>query len=409
MYEEKMIPHLFRMEFSKICSVLSGYLGLDHLEMAEDITSETFLAALETWPYSGVPENPTAWLYVVAKNKTRNYLRRNNIFLGRIKPELQRTEITIDEPDLSEKNISDSQLRMLFAICDPSIPSESQIGLALRILCGLGIDEIATAFLESKETINKRLFRAREKLRSHSFDKVIEQGVHKYEGRLANVLTTIYLLFNEGYYSETSDELIREDLCREAMHLMDVLLGHADTAKPEVHALYALMCFHASRLRARKGSEEQIILYDDQDENLWDPELISRGAYHLNLSATGNRLSQYHTEAAIAYWHTQKTESTEKWEMILQLYDQLLGISYSPIAALNRVYALSRVRGKHAAIFEAEKLQLTRQPYYYRLLAELYEEEDNKKAFHFLEKAWELARTKTEKQQIREKMDKWAW
>jgi RNA polymerase sigma factor (sigma-70 family) len=408
MDQEKLIPHLFRMEFSKICSVLSGYFGLDHVELAEDITSETFLAALETWPYNGMPENPTAWLYTVAKNKTKNYLNRNKLFSEKIRPELLREDTSFPEPDLSEENITDSQLNMLFAICEPSIPAESQIGLALRVLCGLGIDEIATAFLESKETINKRLFRARQKLRTQSFDQILRYGAVKNDERLVSVLTTVYLLFNEGYYSETNNELLREELCREAMHLMEILLSRPDTSKPEVHALYALMCFHASRFRARKGEHGEVILYDDQDENLWDMELISKGAFHLNQSSKGDHLSHYHLEAAIAYWHTKKTGDKEKWTTILRLYDELVQIRYTPIADLNRIYALSRVMGKQIALKEAENLQLTNQPYYYRLLAELYSDIDNNRALDCLEKAWVLARTNTEKQQIQEKLESWS-
>ena len=395
------------MEFSKICSVLSGYFGLEQIELAEDIASETFLAALETWPYSGIPENPTAWLYAVAKNKTRNYLKRHAVFSVKIKPALQAIDTKLSEPDLSEENISDSQLKMLFAICDPTIPPESQIGLALRILCGLGIEEIATAFLESGDTINKRLYRAKQKLRSISFDAVDTLPAGKHAERLSNVLTTLYLLFNEGYYSETKVELIRDDLCNDAMHLIQILISNPGTSKPEVHALYALMCFHASRLKARKGEQGEIILYDDQDVALWNQDLISKGAYHLHLAAVGDTLSHYHLEAAIAYWHTVKTDKKEKWDNILKLYDQLLHIRYSPIAALNRIYALSKVKGSEYAIYKAEELELSHQPYYFLLLSKLYTELDNEKAFHYLEKALGVARNQAEKQQIREEIDKW--
>ena len=167
MQQQELIPHLFRTEFRKITAVLCKLFGIEHMEVAEDIASETFLSALETWTYKGIPENPTAWLYTVAKNKARNYISRNNIFTEKITASLQKSSPEIEEVeiDLSDKNITDSQLQMLFAICHPSISTEAQIGLALRILCGFGIDEIANAFLTNKETINKRLFRAKEKLR----------------------------------------------------------------------------------------------------------------------------------------------------------------------------------------------------------------------------------------------------
>jgi RNA polymerase sigma factor (sigma-70 family) len=168
MYHRELIPHLFRTEFSKITAVLCKLMGMEHMDSAEDIASETFLSAIETWPYKGLPENPTAWLYTAAKNKAKNYIIRHRLFTDKISPQLKATEAndTRFEIDLSAKNIQDSQLQMMFAICHPSISIEAQIGLSLRILCGFGIDEIATAFLSNKETINKRLFRAKEKLRT---------------------------------------------------------------------------------------------------------------------------------------------------------------------------------------------------------------------------------------------------
>jgi RNA polymerase sigma factor (sigma-70 family) len=167
MDQQELIPHLFRTEFSKITSVLCKLFGIEHIEIAEDLASDTFLAAVESWTYNGLPPNPTAWLYAVAKNKAKNYINRHHIFSEKIAGEIKRTSQEIEEVEinLSDQNITDSQLQMLFALCHPSIPTEAQIGLSLRILCGFGIDEIANAFLTNKETINKRLFRAKEKLR----------------------------------------------------------------------------------------------------------------------------------------------------------------------------------------------------------------------------------------------------
>lgn len=167
MGQQELIPHLFRTEYRKIVSVLSKRFGFDQLEIAEDITSDTFLTAAQTWELNGLPQNPVAWLYAVAKNKAKNHLQRNRIFEYKIAPELKKNSADFYEPelDLSAQNINDSQLEMMFAICDPSISPEAQIGLALRILCGFGIEEIADAFLTNKETISKRLLRAREKLR----------------------------------------------------------------------------------------------------------------------------------------------------------------------------------------------------------------------------------------------------
>lgn len=406
MQQQELIPHLFRTEFTKITAVLCKLFGIEHLQLAEDIAGETFLSALETWSYKGIPENPVAWLYTVAKNKAKNIFARNQTFNNKIQPQIKQTlpgseEIEID---LSQKNITDSQLQMLFAVCNPVISTEAQIGLALRILCGFGIEEIANAFLTNKETINKRLFRAKEKLKQENVP-IEFPSPEEIDKRLETVLTTLYLLFNEGYYSESEDAVVREDLCAEAMRLNHLLTENEQTNKPPVNALLSLMCFHASRFAARKNENGEVILYHDQDENLWNKELIEKGIYFLNKASHGNTISKYHLEASIAYWHTIKADTNEKWENILQLYNRLLQIEYSPVAALNRTFALSKVYGKKVAINEAEKLQLTNNHYYFTLLGELYKDIDNAKAKLNFEKAFALAKTQTDKQTIKKNID----
>ncbi len=406
MEKQELIPHLFRTEFRKITAVLCKLFGIEHIEVAEDIASESFLSALETWTFKGIPENPTAWLYSVAKNKARNYINRNHLFTEKIAGRIRYSSSEMQEPeiDLSDKNITDSQLQMLFAVCHPSISTEAQIGLSLRILCGFGIDEIANAFLTNKETINKRLFRAREKLR---LEKVQIEFPPEAEisKRLETVLTTLYLLYNEGYYSESQDAVLREDLCLEAMRLTYLLIENGQTNQPAASALLSLMCFHSSRFAARRNENGEIVLYHDQDESRWNYELIAKGVYFLNQASQGEKISKYHLEASIAYWHTIKEDTKEKWENILQLYNQLLQIEYSPVAALNRTFALSKAMGKQEAITEAEKLQLTDNHYYYTLLGELYKDIDNNKAKTNFQKAYTLAKTQTDKQIIKKKID----
>lgn len=396
---QEVIPHLFRTEFRKITTVLCKHFGIGHIETAEDIASDTFLAALNTWTYKGIPENPTAWLYTVAKHKAANYRNRTKSFQEKGGSLIPTDPSYQPDLDLSAENIQDSQLQMLFAICHPSIPVESQIGLALRILCGFGIDEIANAFLSNKETINKRLFRAKEKLRLEQV-RIELPSETDIEKRLQTVLTTLYLLFNEGYYSESQSSVLREDLCHEAMRLTQLLTENKRTNLPPVNALLALMCFHSSRFPARKNAQGEMILYQDQDETQWDYSLIAKGAYYLQQASRGDTLSPYHLEASIAYWHTLKADTTEKWESILQLYNKLLQLAYSPIAALNRTYALSKANSKEEAIREAEKLQLTGNPYYFSLLGELYKDIDPHKARHNFEQALALAKTQTDKQLI---------
>jgi len=411
MEHQQLIPHLFRTEYRKIVSVLGKRFGFDHLETAEDIASETFLSAAQTWPMKGLPENPTAWLYLVATNKARNHLLREGLFKGKISKTIRNTssESSGEDPgqdiDLSPQNIADSQLQMMFAICHPSISTEAQIGLSLRILCGFGIDEIADAFLTNRETINKRLFRARERLREEKIP-IEMPAADEIDRRLDTVLATIYLLFNEGYYSISSDPTLRKDLCLEAMRLCIMLTDNPGTDKPHASALLALMCFHASRFEARVDSNGDLILYDEQDTARWNDELIRRGAFYLNLSTRSGVLSRYHLEATIAFWSTQKTDTKEKWENILQLYNRLLQLQYSPVAALNRTYALARANGKRAAIAEAERLRLTDNHFYFVLLGELYTDIDNPRALEYFRQALTIARTDADKRTIQRKIDR---
>jgi RNA polymerase sigma-70 factor (ECF subfamily) len=404
---KELIPHLFRTEYSKITAVLARLFGFEHIEIAEDIASDTFLLAAETWGIKGLPENPVAWLYTVAKNRAKDHLKHNAIFSDKVVTHIQKTNTELHELeiDLSPQNIVDSQLQMMFAICHPAINAEAQIGLSLRILCGFGIEEIADAFLSNKETINKRLFRAKEKLRKEKVKIEFPKSLEINE-RVQAVLTTLYLLFNEGYYSLSQNTTLRKDLCLEAMRLTFLLVENQSTNKPAANALLSLMCFHASRFEARTNPNGEIVLYDDQDTGLWDDELITQGEFYLNKAAEGNEISKYHFEAAIAYWHTRKTGNPDKWENILQLYNKLLQIEYSPIAALNRTYALARANGKRIAITEAEKLKLGNNHLYFSLLGYLYTDIDNETALSHLKTAMALAKSKTDKEMIMKSMDK---
>lgn len=387
-------------------AVISKRYGLSNMQLAEDVVSETFLEAAESWGIEGEPENPTAWLYLVAKRKALHYFRRKKIFDQKVSPELklkQQLDDGITELDFSTQNIKDSQLKMLFAICHPAIASEAQIGLALRTLCGFGIDEIAEAFFSNKETINKRLYRARKKLRTENIRMELPPNDEIPE-RLNIVLHIIYLLFNEGHYSKTQNQILQKDLCLEALRLGLLLTEHEETDQPQTNALVALMCFHASRFEARQTANDSIILYDQQNPELWDTGLIRQGMDFLERSARGDEVSSYHLEARIACWHCIKEDSPEKWEGILHLYDQLLKVNYSPSVVLNRIYALYKVKGSEAALAEAKELNMGDNHFYFVLLGELYKYSDQEKAKSNFEKAKLLVKTETEKKEIEKKI-----
>lgn len=389
--DSDLLPNLFRSEYRNIVSVLTYSFGIKHVEIAEDIVSDTFLSATEDWSMGDIPDNPRAWLYAVARNKIRNYIKRNNLFEQTIAKEIASATETAEEVELdfSVKNIADSQLAMIFTICNPVNSPEAQIALALNLLCGFGVQEIADAFLTNKEVVYKRINRAKDKLRQEAV--AIRQPLpDEIPERLPNVLLTLYLLFSEGYYSMSQNTTLRRDFCEEAMRLNMLLIDNTLTDTPATKALYALMCFHASRFDARINEQGESILYEDQDDSRWDQSLITRGSYFLNFASVGEEVSRFHLEAGIAYWHTHKEDTLEKWSKILDLYNHLLVLEYSPVAALNRTYALSKVRGKQVAIGEAEKLKLETNPHYFSLLGHLYTGIDHNRARAHFETALTL-------------------
>lgn len=401
---KELLPHLFRQEYVKMTAVLCRHFGLRHIEIAEDIASETFLKASEHWAINGVPENPTAWLYTVAKNKTKDYFRNLSVFETKIKNEPVINIQNEHDFECSPEFISDSQLAMIFAVCNPVNSNDSQISLALQILCGFSVEEIANAFLTKTETIKKRLQRARTNLRNDNFE-ISRLNVTEIKSRLETVLKTLYLLFNEGYFSKTNDKQIRIGLCSEATRLALVLTENPLTNTVKVNALLALMCFQSSRLEARTNDKNEAVLFDEQDKNLWDKSLIERGNYYLVNATNGNEISKYHLEAGIAYWHTTPTDEN-KWQHILQLYNQLILMEYSPITALNRTFAFAKVYGNQTAIGEAEKINLVDSNYYHELLGYLYSDTHNEKAIFHYETAIHLTKSKTEKQTLKKEIQR---
>ena len=399
---DELIPDLFRTEYSKLIAILCRQYSVASIELIEDAVSETFLAASESWGLKGVPKNPKGWLYMVAKNRIIQRFKREGLFQSYVSTLESESTTSSDQVEWDDAYIEDSQLRMMFAVCHPKLSDEAQIALALRILCGFGIDEIAKAFLSNKETINKRLHRSKSKLKE--LTQLIElPEPSQLDARIGNVLRTIYLLFNEGYHSASDQHSLRKDLCLEALRLA-VLLAHNDlTRSPDVDALIALMCFHASRFDARTNEEEEWVVYEKQNRSQWDQDLIFQGEYYLNRSARGNEISKYHLEAAIAYWHT-RPDSPEKWPAILMQYNQLLQINYSEVLALNRTYALYRAEGREKALLEAKKLNLQQNCHYHLLMAELLGSTHSSKAIKHYKTALSFTNSQSLKKLILQKI-----
>lgn len=340
----ELAGRLFRHESGKMAAVLTRLLGMNSMELADDLVQDTILQAMSVWRYKGIPENPSAWLYTVAKRKAIDTLRKQKV---RIEHHSALAKSLSSEWTLSstvhqmfsEHEIEDSQLRMIFACCHPSIPYDAQLALTLKTLCGLSIHEIAKSFLTNEETISKRIYRAREKIREEKISLDAPPPSHLPE-RMDAVLHSLYLLFNEGYNSSHAEHLIRHDLCEEAIRLCILLTQNALTNFPNTQALLSLMCFQASRSEARVHEEDGIILLKDQDRSKWIRPLIEKGKYYLEKAADGEHLSEYHLEAAIAACHANATSFEETdWNIIIKLYDALSTIRPSDIVEMNRAVA----------------------------------------------------------------------
>lgn len=337
-------------------SVLVRLFGLSQVEIAEDIVQETLLSALETWKLRGIPEQPRAWLYRAAKNRTIDFLRRERNFQSNIAPNIAADMLRSTasgqwlDAFFLDPEIEDAQLRMMFACCHPAIPPESQLALILRTLCGLSAREVAAAFLLPEETIAKRLYRAKEKIRQENLSLEVPGGAALLP-RLDAVLQAVYLLFNEGYKSASETSVIRRDFCEEALRLGDLLCRHAVSGLSKTHALQSLMCFHASRFDARLDDAGDIILLEHQDRGRWNRALITIGYEHLNRSTEGGEISEYHLEAAIASYHASAPAFDQtNWKSVFYCYDLLLKANPSPFVALNRAIALGYASGARAGI-----------------------------------------------------------
>lgn len=341
------IDHLFRHQAGQMVSILARKFGVANIELIEDSVQDALIAAMKTWPYSGVPDNQSAWLIQTAKNRVIDQLRR-----GAKSESIEANDFDIPDnrPDETrfESELIEDQIRMMFACCHPDVPADSRVALTLKIVGGFSASEIARAYLAKDEAIAKMLTRAKQRLRQ--LDLEIPAGKELGE-RVDSVLRVLYLMFNEGYSASAGTELIRRDLCDESIRLTRILLDHPMTSLPKVHALVSLFLFQASRLSSRTDAYGDLLLLADQDRSLWDREMLAAALEHFRMAASGDDLTDYHIEAEIASLHALAPDySSTDWERILACYDELLRRKFSPVIALNRLVPIGQSRGPEYAL-----------------------------------------------------------
>lgn len=353
----KIVDNLFRTEYGKIVSFLTKKFGSGCFELAEDSVQEAMFMAMKTWPLRQIPDNPTGWIFRAANNKMIDKLRKTSRLelTDEIKLEQEGYKgISVEQMD---DMLKDELLQMLFACCHPSLSVEYQIILSLKVLCGLSVKEIAACLLKKESTIAKSYTRGKQRFAQYG---ILPELPSKKDiaTRLSVVQKVIYLLFNEGYKTSSGDQLYDMDLCGEAIRLGDLLLNNSITAEAESYALVSLMCLHMARFESRIGVDGDLVTLEEQDRSKWDRELISRGTYYLNQSIQTMKYSEYHVQAAIAAVHCDASSYEEtNWHEILTLYDALLKIKPSPVAKLNRLVPLSKVKGAKQAVKEIHEIE----------------------------------------------------
>lgn len=355
MQTSQLVDHFFRTEYGKAVSHLTNRFGSINLELAEDCVQEALIKAMQVWPYSQIPDNPTGWILRVAGNKMIDQLRRDQ------KTTKQEVPDSVEEfnDNLSLESINDDMVRMIFACCHPSLSSEYQIILTLKILGGLSVREIATALLKKEETVAKAYTRAKKKFKVEEI-KLTLPPANELEKRLEMVLKIIYLLFNEGYKSAEGADLLRKELCEEAIRLNKVLLESEICNTPSANALISLMYFHSSRFDARVNEVGEIVTLEHQDRSKWNQDLINQGLNYLDSASETTELNEYIIQAGISATHCRAATFEETdWNNILRLYDLQLQLNANPIVELNRVIPLEKVHGSLLAAKEMERLEAT--------------------------------------------------
>jgi RNA polymerase sigma factor (sigma-70 family) len=409
------LEHFFRHEHGKIISVLTKTFGPHNLELAEDVVQDTLVKALDHWKLRGIPDNPSAWLFTVARNKALDVLRRNRYhesFAQHLAPLLKSeyTSASVLQQLIHEHEIEDEQLRMMFVCCHPSVAADGQVALILKTLCGFSVSEIARAFLTNEETITKRLFRARAIFREENVSFEIPSGATLHQ-RLENVLTAIYLLFNEGYHTSYNPSVIRDDLVEEALRLGNLLRSNVQTNTPELLALLALMCFQSSRLYGRIDESGHILQLKDQDRSKWNHELIEQGRAFLNQASRGESVSVYHVEAAIAYEHCSALSYREtNWKRIETLYQLLRQLKPLPLVYFQHAIVKAELFGPQRGLDEVHKLESIPELSHHHFLFAAKGEwltalNRSTEAIDSFRKAQQLAGSRVEKEFIQRKID----
>jgi RNA polymerase sigma-70 factor (ECF subfamily) len=360
-----MVDHLFRTTAGQMVAWLTRIFGPAHLDLVEEVVQDALVKALQQWPFSGIPDNPSGWLFRVARNGALDALRRSAAFRGKARAIRAELEARTPSGDAAPHSVpGDDELRMVFMCCHPALARESRIALSLKIVAGFSTHEIARALLSAEPAIAQRLVRAKRQIRDMDLD--LELPAAEDSGaRLESVLEVVYLLFNEGYSAYAGDDLVRLDLCAEALRLGRLVADSPATADPAASALVSLMAFQAARLPARTDDRGELVLLEDQNRALWDRALIAMGFVYLDRSARGPRQTAYHLQAAIAAVHAGSPSAAEtSWPRILSLYDELLALTASPVVALNRAVAVWKVHGAAAALRDVPALEPALANYY---------------------------------------------
>ncbi|WP_444994478.1 RNA polymerase sigma factor [Aliikangiella sp. IMCC44359] len=410
----QLVEHFFRHEYGRLVASLSCRVGVQHIEIIEDAVQSALMSALESWSVKGLPEKPSAWLFKVAHNNLMGDLRQRagrEYILKQNKETIADTLELVSEHYLS-KELQDDMLRMLFVCCDPVIPLESQLVLALKILCGFSTREIAARLFTSEANVYKRLGRARNQLKKHSshFKNLM---LEDYFQRLSSVNQTLYLLFTEGYLSSHTDFAIRQELCEEAIRLMMILVKSQVGQTEEAYALLALMHFHMARMASRQNSSGGLLLLEEQDRSLWDQEQIIMGLKWLEKSAQGKILSRYHAEAGIAVEHCLSPSFSEtRWDKIVECYVMLEQVAPSALCRLNRSIAVAEWKGPKEALAILESFKppnwLIGSYQWLAVLADLHGRSNNLDiACQYRDEALNLAPTPAVKRLLQRRLNRW--